>query len=523
MADSKITDLTLATSTATGDLLTFVLAAGGAGSNRKIAVDKLLNFAGGTVTTNQPIIDITRTWNAGGVTFTFAKYTLTDTASAAASVFIDLIKGSTRQFAIRKDGFVEIAVGSSYTWTAQGGLSSTGDGLFKFLNNAGTAGSGNLTSGIFTPATGTITTSQPAISVTQTWNASGVTFEGILADFTSTASAAASLAINLKVGGASIFGVGKLGVVTAAAAGAYNFIGRGGLSATADGAFSLLANDGTTKGSLRVGTVNFGTASSIAADSSLYITANSVLVSYIDDSSMRLKSSVVFGWGSAAATTTIDVPLLRHAARSLALRDAANAMELRISNTYTDASNYETGLISWQTTANVLTIGTAKAGTGADRAVNFIMGGVTQFSLPASGVWNVSFPGTATVSSTFSVGSIGFNAGSRSVISSPSDGIILATNNAGSAFTGIKLGGTSASFPYIKVSGAGLLFRVADDTANCAIEALSVKTSAPSGGTAGTWKHGILVTTGTSVLKTTEYVELDIGGTLVKLATVTNS
>ncbi len=45
----------------------------------------------------------------------------------------------------------------------------------------------------------------------------------------------------------------------------------------------------------------------------------------------------------------------------------------------------------------------------------------------------------------------------------------------------------------------------------------SLLTGAPSGGTAGVWKLGILVTTA-SVFDTTRYIQLDVGGTLYKLA-----
>lgn len=55
------------------------------------------------------------------------------------------------------------------------------------------------------------------------------------------------------------------------------------------------------------------------------------------------------------------------------------------------------------------------------------------------------------------------------------------------------------------------------------IGAWSIKTWAPNGWTAGAWKTGIYVWTWTSVFRTDAYVELDIGGTLYKLALCTNS
>jgi hypothetical protein len=69
-----------------------------------------------------------------------------------------------------------------------------------------------------TSTNATVTTSRPLVDLTQTWNAGGVTFEAIKLAVTSTASAAASTVVDLKVGGSSVFKVDKLGVVTSAGA-----------------------------------------------------------------------------------------------------------------------------------------------------------------------------------------------------------------------------------------------------------------------------------------------------------------
>jgi hypothetical protein len=49
----------------------------------------------------------------------------------------------------------------------------------------------------------------------------------------------------------------------------------------------------------------------------------------------------------------------------------------------------------------------------------------------------------------------------------------------------------------------------------------AIKTAAPNTGTAGVWKLGILVNGGPFALDTANYIQLDIGGTLYKLALVT--
>jgi hypothetical protein len=52
----------------------------------------------------------------------------------------------------------------------------------------------------------------------------------------------------------------------------------------------------------------------------------------------------------------------------------------------------------------------------------------------------------------------------RSIISSPADGYVLMTNNAGTGFTGIRLGGNTSSFPLIKRNTSAVDFKVGDDT-----------------------------------------------------------
>lgn len=64
-------------------------------------------------------------------------------------------------------------------------------------------------------AQGTITADKPAWNSTATWNSGGTTFTHLKANVTDTASAAASLLIDLQVGGASKFSVTKGGVLTA--------------------------------------------------------------------------------------------------------------------------------------------------------------------------------------------------------------------------------------------------------------------------------------------------------------------
>lgn len=82
---------------------------------------------------------------------------------------------------------------------------------------------------------------------------------------------------------------------------------------------------------------------------------------------------------------------------------------------------------------------------------------------------------------------------------------------AASTFTGMladwRLASSSTAAPAFSVAASG-----------ATIIGGSLTTGAPSGGTSGSWKFGILVTTA-STLDATKYLQVDIGGTAYKLAT----
>lgn len=65
-----------------------------------------LTLTDGTQTTSTPVLSMTQTWNAGAVVFEGFKINITDTASAAGSLLMDLEVGGTSRFAVRKDGAV---------------------------------------------------------------------------------------------------------------------------------------------------------------------------------------------------------------------------------------------------------------------------------------------------------------------------------------------------------------------------------------------------------------------------------
>lgn len=108
-------------------------------------------FNGGTVTVSTPLLDHSQTWNDAAVTFTGWKLNITDTASAAASLLIDLQKGGVSQFKVTKSGeltvtgqliagtHVQIGSSSALYWGSRTNLLAPADGQLKVTNNAGTS------------------------------------------------------------------------------------------------------------------------------------------------------------------------------------------------------------------------------------------------------------------------------------------------------------------------------------------------------------------------------------------------
>ena len=62
-----------------------------------------LTIATGTITASEPVLDLSQTWNAGGVTFVGAQFDITDTASANSSIGLVVKRSGTANFAVAKN------------------------------------------------------------------------------------------------------------------------------------------------------------------------------------------------------------------------------------------------------------------------------------------------------------------------------------------------------------------------------------------------------------------------------------
>ena len=198
----------------------------------------------------------------------------------------------------------------------------------------------NITSATLTG--GTVTTSNPLLDMTQTWNDAGVTFTSLKLNVTDTASGANSLLLDLQVGGSTKFSVDKDG----------DIVGQ-----------SLKVNSSFV----------------ISGDSSqLYLFVPAVSQTPLSFRSylipLVLANSKPIAWCDSgnAAGGVIDTFIFRDAAGALAQRNSTNAQTFNIYNTYTDGSNYERGFLKWN--SNVLEIGTEALGTGTQRNVKIDAG-----------------------------------------------------------------------------------------------------------------------------------------------------
>jgi hypothetical protein len=163
-------------------------------------------------------------------------------------------------------------------------------------------------------------------------------------------------------------------------------------------------------------------------------TQSSIQYTVIPSTGRLVWNSVAANSLSGLTASAFDVQLARDAANTLALRNSTNAQTFRFYNTYTDASNYERGTMSWS--SNVLTVGTEKSGTGSTRAMQFRVGGtdIAKFDTGGNLVWNTD--------NTYDVGASGatrprdLHVGRRIVAASSNVPVVIAQSGAANALTG---------------------------------------------------------------------------------------
>ena len=176
------------------------------------------------------------------------------------------------------------------------------------------------------------TTSRPLISATQTWNNSGLTATGILANVTDTSSNSASLLMDLQVGGASKFNVRKDGNVT----------GASGINASGAMAASHFT-DGAS------GQFDLGAAGS-------------------GGPGLRLGSGLVASWSSTSGLGTLDTGLSRISAGVLGV---GNGTIADVTGTLSCATVIASTAIRINVAPTAVGTGTKTISNAADGSTNF--------------------------------------------------------------------------------------------------------------------------------------------------------
>jgi hypothetical protein len=208
---------------------------------------------------------------------------------------------------------------------------------------------------------GTLTTDVKVLDLSATWNDAGVTFTGLKFNVTDTASNAASLLLDLQVGGASLLNFSKGGVFNA------NTASTSGIRLNDNGANGLIGfyHSGVRRSYIY----------SYAGGQFEFATTNNQYISIVGT-----------GPGGLRYSSSGEVHLFTDAADILTQRRTTNAQTFRLYNTWTDASNYERLGITWG--SNIISIAPEAAGTGTVRVLH-ISGLPT--SNPGPGIlWNDS-------------------------------------------------------------------------------------------------------------------------------------
>ena len=316
---------------------------------------------------------------------------------------------------------------------------------------------------------------------------------------------------------------GQVLIATTSAAPSWGLVpiagGGTGLSSTpANGALDIGNGTGFTRTTLTAGsgvTITNGAGSISIAASGGSGTVTSVSVTTANGVSGTVATAtttpaISLSLGDITPTSVAlnsDAFLVRDAANILAQRNGVTSQAKRVYNTYTDASNYERGVFDFKTTANVLTIGTEKLGTGATRNIQFLIGGVLKadYGVTSAGAWtfvnNIKTPNSFEATLDIYLGRyLALGSGTVTIYSNTSGILQLSSGiGTGAGFDRLQFGGTTTSFPALKRSTTSLQARLADDSAFTNIQGkLTTDTAYTAGALVATGYITIYDSTGTA-------------------------
>jgi len=440
-----------------------------------------------TGSANASLMDLAGTWNTTG-TPTAIKLNITDTASNAASLLMDLQVGGASFGSLAKNG----------TLTA-GRYAASGFSGMQFNASTGVIG-------LSRSADGAVVTS---------WNANSNSFNVGTATVSATLVLGGSTDLFLTRRGAANL---RLGAADAAAPVAQTLSVQSvvaGTTNTAGTNFTITGSQGTgtgAGGSLIFQVAPAGTAGSTpnalvnglrvvpgafagATSSTNHIlvgTNAQVFISSPFDFGIELNcrnnsgyavglnggttgafigDSGPLAWSSTQSQTGRDLFLARDAANTLALRNGAAAQTFNVYNTFTDASNYERGFVGWA--SNTFKVGTNSSGTGSNRTLRLF--GVNGIEFATSGSelvrWRVGTDGNlvANTDNAVDIGAVSatrprnvyvgtsITPGAGVVVASlptPSTGMIARVTDATAPVIGMTVAGGGAAYALVNYNGA---------------------------------------------------------------------
>ena len=409
---------------------------------------------------NVPISNMTATWTDSGTTYTAVKMNVTDTASNAASLLLDLQTNGTSSFRITKGDPVLIGAGNSGRISYS---SLAGSITFGTASNALRCGYVNTSAGL---------------------------------------AERLSLASDLPIGfTATTSALGAIDTILARD-NAANTLGQ--RNATNPQNFRVY---NTYTDASNYERVSFGWTGSIA-----YITTAAAGAGMVTRS-LNLRGSELYLSGSTAgdqwyfqstgnllpiANNTYDIGNSSSRVRYLYLGTALNlggTSQIQATNGtvyVTGAAETTSGTSNYIKSINAaaLTFGTSNTDRWQiSTAGNFVAATDNTYDIGASGA---NRPRNVYIAGTADVGNGNLSLSSDVRLSRRSSGVLLLDNNGGTDFGRLQFGGTTSSFPSLKRSATALQCRLADDTAFAPLEASTIGTSTaytvatlPAAGTAG--------------------------------------
>jgi hypothetical protein len=279
------------------------------------------------------IYNMVDTWNAGATTFTAIKMNVTDTASAAASLLMDLQVGGASRFRVTKAGEAVFA-SNSFVGDTGGSL-----GRMSFNTSMPYVVLGGSGTGYFGLANTNVQVADVILSRRAAANlrfgaadaaapvAQTLSVQSVVAGTTNTAGA------NLTITGSQGTGTGAGGSIVFQVAPAGS---PGTVQNALDTALTIASNKSVTFAGLVSGITY------LAIQPTGY-TNGLLLYDTGSGPSFALTSNGDIRWSSSStnAGSTADVLLARDAANTLALRNGAAAQAFNLYGTYTSSTSYE--------------------------------------------------------------------------------------------------------------------------------------------------------------------------------------